>query len=138
MGKSRNTFKKMSNRFKGWDQTHVNNIHNGHRQTKTKVNKYSNERHHQLDGHKFDSKKEMNRYRQLKLLEDVKVINDLQVHVWYSLTVNDIKVCDYEADFTYYMDGMFVVEDAKGFRTAIYRLKKKLMYAIHGITIKET
>lgn len=52
--------------------------------------------------------------------------------------VNGIKVCEYEDDFSYKENGVLVVEDAKGMRTPLYRLKKKLMRAALGIEIKET
>ena len=42
------------------------------------------------------------------------------------------------ADFTYYENGEYVVEDCKGYRTDTYKLKKKLMLWVHGIRIKET
>jgi hypothetical protein len=128
----------MSKRFKGWEQIHVDNCHNWRRQLKTKVNKYGNERHNEIYGHKFDSKKEMNRYRQLKILEDAKVIHGLKVHLMYPLIVNGCKIADYEADFVYYEQGMLVVEDVKGFKTPVYGIKKKLMFALFDIIIKET
>jgi hypothetical protein len=31
-----------------------------------------------------------------------------------------------------------IVEDSKGVRTPVYKLKKKLMLACHGIEIRET
>jgi hypothetical protein len=34
-------------------------------------------------------------------------------------------------------DGKFVVEDAKGIRTDIYKIKRKLMLQVHGIQITE-
>ena len=44
----------------------------------------------------------------------------------------------YIADFVYYdRDGNLVVEDAKGFRTDLFRLKKKMMMYFKGIEIKE-
>lgn len=51
-----------------------------------------------------------------------------------------MKVCVYVADFVYLdlFDGKEIVEDAKGYRTAIYKLKKKLMKAVHSIDIFET
>ena len=50
------------------------------------------------------------------------------------------KICDYIADYTYLLieeDGSsrFIVEDAKGVLTPEFRLKKKLMLAIHNIDI---
>lgn len=48
------------------------------------------------------------------------------------------RACSYVADFVYTTrDGKLVVEDAKGFRTEAYKLKKKLMLWRYGIDIKE-
>lgn len=44
----------------------------------------------------------------------------------------------YVADFVYTQDGKQVVEDTKGFRTADYKLKRKMMLYFHGSRIKET
>lgn len=44
----------------------------------------------------------------------------------------------YIADFTYRdSEGNFIVEDAKGFRTDVYKIKKKLMLWRYGIEIRE-
>lgn len=46
--------------------------------------------------------------------------------------------CEYVADFVYKDGhGRTVVEDAKGYRTDVYKLKKKLMLYVHGIEIME-
>ena len=44
------------------------------------------------------------------------------------------------ADFVYtdVETGETVVEDTKGFRTDVYKIKRKLMLKVHGIKIKET
>jgi hypothetical protein len=47
------------------------------------------------------------------------------------------RLCVYRADFTYEADGKLVVEDAKGFRTEMYKLKKKWVKAEYGIDIRE-
>ena len=48
------------------------------------------------------------------------------------------KVCDYILDFRVtYADGRVEHVGTKGIRTAIYNIKKKLMFAVHGIKIKE-
>ena len=44
----------------------------------------------------------------------------------------------YVADFTYVRDGMKIVEDSKGVRTAVFRIKAHLMKSVHGIDILET
>lgn len=95
--------------------------------------------HTQVDGITFDSLDEAARYGELKIEERAELITDLQVHQPFRLDVNGIHICDYESDFTYHRDGQFIVEDVKspGTITYAYRIKKKLMLAIHGITIQE-
>lgn len=85
-----------------------------------------------------DSKKEDRRLTDLKLLAHAGQITELRHHVSYSIHVNSIHICDYEADFVYQEMGKTIVEDAKGYRTPVYKLKKRLMRAVHGIEIKET
>ena len=96
----------------------------------------------------YDSKKEAKRAAELKLLEKAGVISNLQEQVVYELIpsqyriVNGKKKCieraiKYIADFQYVENGNTVVEDAKGFRTDVYRIKKKLMLYFHDIQIKE-
>ncbi len=93
----------------------------------------------QVDGFTFDSLDEATRYGELKIEERAGLITDLQVHKPFRLVVNGVHVCDYESDFTYRRDGILVVEDVKspGTITYAYRIKKKLMLAIHGIVIQE-
>ena len=93
-----------------------------------------------IDGIRFDSKKEAKRYQDLKLLERAGKIRNLVVDkkcLKYSLDANGVHICNYVADFGYVEDGKLVIEDAKGFKTPVYKLKKKLMKAIHGIEIQE-
>jgi len=90
-----------------------------------------------VDGFKFDSKAEAERWSLLKVLSEIGVISELQRQVPYQIAVNGVKVCKYVADFVYVEKGHQVVEDVKGFRTAEYRLKKKLMLAVHQIEVKE-
>ena len=96
----------------------------------------------------YDSKREAKRAAELKLLEKAGVISHLQEQVVYELIpaqyriVNGKKKCieravKYIADFQYVENGNTVVEDAKGFRTEVYRIKKKLMLYFHDIQIKE-
>lgn len=48
------------------------------------------------------------------------------------------KKCTYIADFVYKdKDGNEVVEDVKGFRTDVYKIKKKMMRYRYGIEIQE-
>ena len=91
------------------------------------------------DGYTFDSKAEYRRYQELKLLEKAKEIFYLEVHPKWKININGTKICEYEADFCYQdANDDPHVEDTKGVRTAVYRLKKKLMKACFGIDIIET
>lgn len=97
-----------------------------------------------VDGVTFDSKKELNRWRELRQLERAGEITQLQRQVRFELIPSqriDGKViersCNYIADFTYYKNGEYIVEDTKGFKTAEYVIKRKLMLHKHGIRIKE-
>ena len=93
-----------------------------------------------VDGITFDSKWESERYGQLKAMERGGIVTDLKLQVKYDIVINDIKICKYIADFVYKEespDGKIreIVEDAKGFETPEFKLKKKLMKAVHGIDI---
>ena len=92
------------------------------------------------DGIRFASKKEMYRYNELQLLVKAGEIGDLKLQVKYPLVVNDIKICDYIADFTYtdYRTMKTIVEDVKGKRIQPYPIKCKLMKACYDIDILET
>lgn len=100
-------------------------------------NKYHNKKVI-IDGIKFDSIKEGNRYQTLKTLERQKAIKHLEIKPVYSLVVNNIKIGKYIPDFRYYINPELVVEDVKGIKTPVYNLKKKLMKALFDIDILET
>lgn len=100
------------------------------------------------DGKRFASVREADRYSTLTMLERAGKIFNLRLHTRWPLTVNGVKVAEYEDDFNYtpILDGSLpgpctlgdlVVEDAKGMQTPVYRLKKRLMKACHGIDIQE-
>ena len=101
-------------------------------------NKYHAEPVH-VDGCRFASRKEAARYGELRTLEQAGAINALEVHPVYTLTVNGHHVGKYTADFRYVQAEAIVVEDVKSTatRTEAYRLRVKLMRAIHGVTIVE-
>lgn len=93
-----------------------------------------------VDGVRFASKKEAKRYGELKLLEAAHEITDLTCHPRWPLMVNGIRVANYLADFSYYdcQSEKPVVEDVKGYKTPVYRLKRRMMKAIYGIEVLET
>lgn len=90
----------------------------------------------------FDSKKEANRYDQLKLLQHAGRVRNLQRQVKYELRVNGVLICTYRADFVYeeleHSEWMPVVEDSKGYPNDRWPMKKKLMKACHGIAVRES
>ena len=108
-------------------------------EAKPKKNKYNNVKV-TIGDLKFDSKKEASRFLVLKQLEQLKLIENLRLQVRYELKVNDFRVCFYIADFVYFdcQLGKEIIEDTKGVKTDVYRLKKKLMKACLNIEIKET
>lgn len=115
------------------------------------------------NGSVFDSRREARRYSELLLLERAGAITDLKKQVEFELipaqyeavptgelykrgakkgTPKMKQVCieksvKYIADFVYQENGKLIVEDAKGFRTEKYIIKRKLMLYVHGIRIKE-
>lgn len=91
-----------------------------------------------VDGIRFDSRLEARRWGDLQVLARQGLITSLERQVSFALEVNGQLIARYIADFTYLEGGALVVEDAKGHRTPEYRLKAKLMKAIHGIIILET
>lgn len=110
-----------------------------------RVNKYKN-RTVLYDGIKFDSVKEKNRYQELKLLERAGKIEDLVLQQEYELIPKfrknnkTYRKTSYKADFSYFdIEGnKYIVEDVKGFKTDVYKLKKKLFeYRYKDLEIKE-
>lgn len=101
-----------------------------------KANKYRNKKT-EVDGILFDSQREARRYRELKMLERIGELTDLELQPSFPIEVSGVKICTYKADFRFKHFGKEVVEDAKGVKTPVYRLKKKLVKACYGIDIAE-
>lgn len=97
-----------------------------------------------VDGITFDSKREADRYIALKSMEENGIIENLRRQVRYELVPafdvdgRHYRPVYYVADFVYREDGREVVEDVKGMRTDVYRLKSKLFARRYGMSIKET
>ena len=105
-----------------------------------KYNKYGAQKT-KFMGYTFDSRWEAERWGELTAMERGGSIKDLERQIKYDIVVNGEKICKYVADFRYNQieeDGSQkeIVEDAKGVETADFKLKKKLMKAVHGIEIK--
>lgn len=105
-------------------------------------NKYSNIKTMTADGIKHDSRKEARRWVELTLLQRAGEISDLKRQVKYELIPKQEgeRAVTYIADFVYNDNktGNTVIEDCKGFKTDVYKLKKKLFQYRYGIKIKET
>ena len=106
------------------------------------MNKYHNKKA-TIDGILFDSKKEGNYYTKLKLMQNAGVIWNLELQKKFILQKGfpfngkTIREISYYADFVYEdKDGIHVI-DTKGYRTDVYKLKKKLFIRKYGIDIEE-
>ena len=90
------------------------------------------------------SAKERARLAELKLMERAGRIQGLSDQVRFELLPKQDgeKAAFYIADFTYWENGKFVVEDVKGYKKGsvynLFVLKRKLMLYRYGIKIKET
>lgn len=98
----------------------------------------------ELDGFVFDSKREAMLYTSLKALERAGTIRALERQVKFPLnalestSLKATKVCFYIADFVCQdLDGRTCVYDAKGVKTAMYRLKKRWFELQYGLRIIE-
>ena len=109
---------------------------------KKRLGKYHN-RKVEIDGFRFDSQKEGNRYLILKRMEQEGKIKDLQRQVSFEVVPKSKgeRAVKYIADFVYYdiEKQMHVVEDVKGFKTDVYKLKRKIFkYRYPEYTFIET
>jgi hypothetical protein len=107
---------------------------------KPKRPKYGNRKVTDAEGNVHDSTKEYRRWQQLQLRERAGEISRLRRQVPYALVVNSVLVCQYVADFDYIEGEARIVEDCKSEPTrklAAFRIKSKLMQAIHGIQVRE-
>ena len=91
--------------------------------------KYKNKKV-EYDGHVFDSGLELDRYLYLKQLG---AVQELTLQPRFLLIEGfrrkGVKIRDsfYYADFQYRMNGVLIVEDTKGMKTDVYKLKRKLL-----------
>lgn len=92
----------------------------------------------EVDGIRFDSKAEAERYKQLRALERHGEIRDLRLQPRFSLRIGENRICTYVADFEYWLpDGSHRVEDVKGHPTQLYKLKKRLFEVLYQEPIFE-
>ena len=103
------------------------------------VSKYGNKPRRCPAGHFHQSGLEAGRCAELQALQNAGLIRDLEQQPRFRLDVNEVHVCDYIADFRYHdvQEGAVVVEDAKGVATDVYKIKKRLVLALHGVEVVE-
>lgn len=95
------------------------------------MNKYRNKKA-QIDMYVFDSVRESQRYKELKLLQRAKQISNLRLQVPFLLQEGfkkngkTYREINYIADFVYEENGQTVVEDTKGMKTETFKIKQKL------------
>lgn len=104
-----------------------------------KKSKYGN-RKKEVDGILFDSEREAKRYSVLKLMQKQGLIGLLELQVSFELNPGGTHSLKYIADFKYIDAGTgeTIIEDCKGFLTRDYIKKRRLMWKVHQIKIKET
>jgi len=108
-----------------------------------KRNKYNNKKII-IDNIKFDSIKEGNRYKELKLLEKAGMIVDLETQPKYLLQDkfkynNKVeRAIHYIADFRYIdvKSSQLIVEDTKGVRTEVFKIKRKIFLKLYGADLQ--
>lgn len=96
--------------------------------------KYGNTK---VDG--FDSKKEARIAVDLRALAQAKAITEYEEQKRFVLVEGDghIRAVTYTADFCYRDAAGYHVVDCKGFKTAVYNLKKRLMWLLLKIKVEE-
>lgn len=100
------------------------------------MNKYRNKKVI-VDEKEFDSKREGNRYKELKLLERAGEIKDLELQLRFLLQDSfkkngrTFRKIEYVADFKYIENGKAIVEDVKGMQTDVFKLKHKIFEKVY-------
>ena len=88
----------------------------------------------ECDDIKFSSQKEAKRYKLLKLLQEKGEVLFFLRQVPFHLTADIKYVCDF---VVFWANGEITIEDVKGFKTDIYKLKKKQVESLYPIQITE-
>lgn len=109
--------------------------------TQKRVSKYGNVAV-VSDGYRFDSLKEERRYRELRVLERVGAVENVQCQPQFYITRDGQVIATYRADFRYLdrRTRQWVIEDVKSEATRrkeAYRLRKALVESQYGVLIQE-
>ena len=105
------------------------------------MNKY-NAKKTVYNGELYDSKAEASFAAKLDIARKAKEASERVVEIErqpkFPIEIEGEKICTYKGDFLVtYANGDVKLYDVKGVATPVYRLKKKLVEAIYGITIIE-
>jgi hypothetical protein len=103
------------------------------------ASKYNAKPTYSKDGYRFDSKREHERYEQLRLMEKAGQINNLTIHPLYPIKwpTDGSPICIVELDFDYSdINGTAHHEDVKGADTALSKLKRKLVEAAYHFKVE--
>ena len=119
------------------------------KETKPKIDKprskYGNTKV-EVNGVKYDSKKEAKKAEELEMQERLGIISNLErqkkfvLQPSFKFAGHTIREIAYVADFVYMENGTQVVMDVKSPITRanpVYKIKKKMMMYVHGIEVKE-
>jgi hypothetical protein len=99
--------------------------------TSFRQNKYGAKRT-EFDGYKYDSKFEASVAQDLTLRVKAKDIKSFDRQTTLRLDVNGVHICNYKIDFVvHHNDGTQEFLEAKGFETMLWRVKWKLLEALH-------
>ena len=110
------------------------------KQDAARQSRYKNIPTQTADGQKCRSRHEARFYNMCLVRQKAGEIKKIEREVRYEFVVNGIFICSYDLDFRLTMaDDTIEYIDTKsdGTITQLYRIKKQLMMACHGIELKE-
>ena|ERR1700740_762492 len=87
-----------------------------------------------IDDIRFPSRKEANRYVELKLLKQAKEVKFFVRQVRFDLPGKTKYLLDF---MVFWQDGTITYEDVKGMKTPMYIMKKKQVESLYPIEITE-
>ena len=85
------------------------------------------------NGRVYDSKKEAKRAYELEMLQRAGLISNLEKQKVFELQPSfkingkTERAITYLADFVYIKDNKTIIEDTKGFKTDVYKIKRKML-----------
>lgn len=92
-----------------------------------------------VDGYRFVTARQVERYGELRRLVDAGDIWGLQVHPGFVFRLNGVQLANYQATFAYCLRLQFkqIVEDVREHRPREWPIHKRLMQAFFDIEVRE-